>query len=188
MSDENQVDSSRRGLLVATAAAGGIAGVAGAGAFVATFEPSERAKAAGAPVEVDVADLKPGEMKTVEWRGKPVWVLRRTPEMVASLQKTGGDLADPKSERNADDLTPAYARNEHRSIKPEFLVAVGICSHLGRNSRPGHSHRYRAIGRAGSCVHVMVRHLILPGECSRTNLLLITCRFHVTCTPVIPAS
>jgi ubiquinol-cytochrome c reductase iron-sulfur subunit len=136
MSDENQVDSSRRGLLVATAAAGGIAGVAGAGAFVATFEPSERAKAAGAPVEVDVADLKPGEMKTVEWRGKPVWVLRRTPEMVASLQKTGGDLADPKSERNAEDLTPDYARNEHRSIKPEFLVAVGICSHLGCSPSP----------------------------------------------------
>jgi ubiquinol-cytochrome c reductase iron-sulfur subunit len=78
-----------------------------------------------------VADLKPGEMKTVEWRGKPVWVLRRTPEMVASLQKTGGDLADPKSERNADDLTPDYARNEHRSIKPEFLVLYAACTHLG---------------------------------------------------------
>ena len=131
MSDENQVDSSRRGLLVATAAAGGVAGVAGAGAFVATFEPSERAKAAGAPVEVDIADLKPGEMKTVEWRGKPVWIVKRTPDMVESLKKMDSQLADPKSERNPDDLTPDYARNEARSIKPEILVAVGICSHLG---------------------------------------------------------
>jgi ubiquinol-cytochrome c reductase iron-sulfur subunit len=87
MSDEKQVDAGRRGLLVATCAAGGVAGLAGAGAFVSTFEPSERAKAAGAPVEVDIADLKPGEMKTVEWRGKPVWIVKRTPDMVASLKK-----------------------------------------------------------------------------------------------------
>jgi ubiquinol-cytochrome c reductase iron-sulfur subunit len=131
MSDENQVDSSRRGLLVATCAAGGVAGLAATAAFVSTFEPSERAKAAGAPVEIDIADLKPGEMKTVEWRGKPVWVIKRTPDMVSSLKKTDALVADPKSERNADDLTPAYARNEYRSIKPEILVAVGICSHLG---------------------------------------------------------
>jgi ubiquinol-cytochrome c reductase iron-sulfur subunit len=131
MSDENQVDSGRRGLLVATCAAGGVAGLAAAGAFVSTFEPSERAKAAGAPVEVDIGDLKSGEMKTVEWRGKPVWIIKRTPEMVSSLKKTDTQVADPKSERNPDDLTPAYARNETRSIKPEILVAVGICSHLG---------------------------------------------------------
>ncbi len=131
MSDENQVDSGRRGLLVATCAAGGMAGLATAGAFVSTFEPSERAKAAGAPVEIDIGDLKPGEMKTVEWRGKPVWVIKRTPEMVASLKKTDAQVADPKSERNPDELTPDYARNEYRSIKPEILVAVGICSHLG---------------------------------------------------------
>jgi ubiquinol-cytochrome c reductase iron-sulfur subunit len=131
MSNEKQVDSGRRGLLVATCAAGGVAGLATAGAFVSTFQPSERAKAAGAPVEVDIASLVPGEMKTVEWRGKPVWILKRSPEMVASLKKTDGQVADPKSERNADDLTPEYARNEHRSIKPEILVAVGICSHLG---------------------------------------------------------
>ena len=131
MSDENQVDSSRRGLLVATCAAGSVAGLAATAAFVSTFEPSERAKAAGAPVEIDIADLKPGEMKTVEWRGKPVWVIKRTPDMVSSLKKTDALVADPKSERNVDDLTPAYARNEYRSIKPEILVAVGICSHLG---------------------------------------------------------
>jgi ubiquinol-cytochrome c reductase iron-sulfur subunit len=131
MSNEKQVDSGRRGLLVATCAAGGVAGLATAGAFVSTFQPSERAKAAGAPVEVDIEGLAPGEMKTVEWRGKPVWILKRTPEMVASLKKTDGQVADPKSERNADDLTPEYARNEYRSIKPEILVAIGICSHLG---------------------------------------------------------
>jgi ubiquinol-cytochrome c reductase iron-sulfur subunit len=131
MSNEKQVDSGRRGLLVATCAAGGVAGLATAGAFVSTFQPSERAKAAGAPVEVDIAGLAPGEMKTVEWRGKPVWILKRSPEMVASLKKTDGQVADPNSERNASDLTPEYARNEYRSRKPEILVAVGICSHLG---------------------------------------------------------
>ena len=131
MSNEKQVDSGRRGLLVATCAAGGVAGLATAGAFVSTFQPSEKAKAAGAPVEVDIAGLAPGEMKTVEWRGNPVWIMRRSPEMLAALPKIDGQLADPKSERNPDDLTPEYARNGHRSIKPEILVAVGICSHLG---------------------------------------------------------
>ncbi|WP_019139624.1 ubiquinol-cytochrome c reductase iron-sulfur subunit [Noviherbaspirillum massiliense] len=131
MSNEKQVDSGRRGLLVATCAAGGVAGLATAGAFVSTFQPSERAKAAGAPVEVDISDLAPGEMKTVEWRGKPVWILKRSPAMVAELPKLDPLLADPKSQRNPDDLTPPYARNEHRSIKPDVLVAVGICSHLG---------------------------------------------------------
>jgi len=131
MSNEKQVDSGRRGLLVATCAAGGVAGLATAGAFVSTFQPSERAKAAGAPVEVDIAGLAPGEMKTVEWRGKPVWILKRSPEMVESLKKTDPQVADPKSERNPNELTPEYARNEYRSRKPEILVAVGICSHLG---------------------------------------------------------
>jgi len=131
MSNEKQVDSGRRGLLVATCAAGGVAGLASAGAFVSTFQPSERAKAAGAPVEVDIADLAPGVLKTVEWRGKPVWILKRSPEMLAALPKLESQLADPNSERNPAELTPEYARNEHRSRTPEVLVAVGICSHLG---------------------------------------------------------
>lgn len=132
-SDAKEVDSGRRGLLVATCAAGGVAGLATAGAFVSTFQPSERAKAAGAPVEVDIGSLAPGEMKTVEWRGKPVWVLKRTPQMISVLKsgKADGELADPKSERNKDELTPEYARNEFRSLKPDLFVAVGICSHLG---------------------------------------------------------
>jgi len=131
MSEEKQVDSGRRGLLVATCAAGGVAGLSTAGVFVSTFQPSERAKAAGAPVEVDIAGMAPGEMKTVEWRGKPVWILRRSQEMLDTLGHVTDQLADPKSERAPDELTPEYARNEYRSIKPEYLVAVGICSHLG---------------------------------------------------------
>ena len=99
--------------------------------FVSTFQPSERAKAAGAPVEVDLAGMAPGEMRTVEWRGKPVWILKRSEEMVASLKKTDAQVADPNSERKPDELTPEYARNEYRSIKPDVLVAVGICTHLG---------------------------------------------------------
>ena len=106
-------------------------GVATAIPFVSTFQPSERAKAAGAAVEVDIAEIKPGEKITVEWRGKPVWIVRRTPEQVAALAGIDGQLADPKSERKPSELTPEYARNEARSIKPEFFVAVGICSHLG---------------------------------------------------------
>ena len=133
MSIEKQVDSGRRGLLVATCAAGGVVGVATAGALVSTFQPSERAKAAGAPVEVDISDVKPGEMKVVEWRGKPVWILRRTPEMLASLQQNDALVADPKSEKTFQLDMPEYAKNEFRA-RPEHkevLVTVGICSHLG---------------------------------------------------------
>ena len=79
----------------------------------------------------DISGIKPGEKITVEWRGKPVWIVKRTPDQLASLPKVDALLADPKSERKADELTPAYARNENRSIKPETLVVVGICSHLG---------------------------------------------------------
>ncbi len=112
--------------------AGAVGGASVAVPFVASFTPSERAKAAGAPVEVDVGALKPGERLTVEWRGKPVWIIRRTPEQIASLKKTEGDVADPLSKRNPVDITPMEScRNQWRSVKPEFLVAVGICSHLG---------------------------------------------------------
>ncbi|WP_338716617.1 ubiquinol-cytochrome c reductase iron-sulfur subunit [Herbaspirillum sp. DW155] len=131
MTDENQVDASRRGLLVATCAAGGVAGLATAGAFVSTLQPSERAKAAGAPVEVDISSLAPGEMRTVEWRGKPVWILKRTPEMIASLKQTDGEVADPNSKRTDFSQTPDYALNEWRSVRKDILVVVGICPHLG---------------------------------------------------------
>ena len=131
MSNEKQVDSGRRFLLGATCAAGGAVAVGTGAVLVSTFQPSEKAKAAGASVEVDIAGMAPGEMKTVEWRGKPVWILKRSEDMVKSLNATNDDVADPKSERAPDDLTPEYARNQHRSRKPDVLVAVGICSHLG---------------------------------------------------------
>jgi ubiquinol-cytochrome c reductase iron-sulfur subunit len=130
MSD-SPVDQGRRTWVAMTAGAGAIGAAAVAVPFVSSITPSERAKAAGAAVEADISGLKPGEKMTVEWRGKPVWILRRTPEQLEGLKKLDPQLADPKSQRKVDELTPAYARNEHRSIKPEFLVAVGICSHLG---------------------------------------------------------
>ncbi len=129
MSD-SPADTGKRTWLIAS----GCAGVVGAGftavPFVGSFLPSERARAAGAPVEADISELKPGEKMTVEWRGKPVWIVRRTPEQLASLPKLDNQMADPKSERKAYPI-PEYANNEARSIKPEYLVVVGICSHLG---------------------------------------------------------
>jgi len=127
---ESSVDSSKRTWLIASTCAGAAGGMAVAVPFVSTFAPSERAKAAGAAVEVDISGIKPGEKVTVEWRGKPVWIIRRTPEQVESLKKTEAQVADPNSDRKAYP-TPAYAKNQHRSIKPEFFVGVGICSHLG---------------------------------------------------------
>jgi len=124
------VDTGRRTWIAITCGAGAIGGVATAVPFVSTFAPSERARAAGAPVQVDISAVKPGEKLTVEWRGKPVWIVRRTPEQLASLKQTDALVADPKSDRTQYP-TPAYAKNEVRSIKPEFLVVVGICSHLG---------------------------------------------------------
>lgn len=130
MSD-TPIDSSKRTWLIASGCAGAVGGVAVAVPFVSTFQPSEKAKAAGAAVEVDISALKPGEKLTVEWRGKPVWIIKRTQEQLAELPSLDSQLADPKSERNPAELTPEYARNTARSIKPEILVAVGICSHLG---------------------------------------------------------
>ncbi|MBH9553257.1 ubiquinol-cytochrome c reductase iron-sulfur subunit [Inhella sp. 4Y17] len=126
----SEVDNSKRTWMMATGCAGAVGGVAVAVPFVKTFSPSERALAAGAAVEVDIGGMKPGEKLTVEWRGKPVWIVRRTPEQLEALKKTTPQVADPESKRTAYP-TPEYAKNEHRSIKPEYFVAVGICSHLG---------------------------------------------------------
>ena len=111
---QDAIDPSRRAWVGIACGAGAVGGIAAAVPFVSSFAPSERAKAAGAAVEVDISTLKPGEMQTVEWRGKPVWILKRTPEQLESLKKTESQVADPQSLR-----------------KPELLVAVGICSHLG---------------------------------------------------------
>ena len=127
---ETVADPARRTWIAITCGAGAVGGVAVAVPFVSTFAPSERAKAAGAPVQVDISSLRPGEKLTVEWRGKPVWILRRTPEQLESLKKTQAQVADPNSDRTAYP-TPEYAKNPHRSIKPEVFVGVGICSHLG---------------------------------------------------------
>ena len=123
-------DGSRRTAIALTGAASAVAGLATAIPFVSSFQPSERAKAAGAPVEVDIGDMAPGELRRVEWRGKPVWIVRRTKEMLSSLAKTEAQLADPTSKRT-EYPTPDYAKNPYRSIKPEYLIVVGICSHLG---------------------------------------------------------
>ncbi|KMN81749.1 ubiquinol-cytochrome c reductase iron-sulfur subunit [Chromobacterium alkanivorans] len=126
---EQQVDAGRRRFLtVATSAVGGVAAAGVATPFLMSFFPSERAKAAGAPVEVDIGKIEPGQKINVEWRGKPVWVLNRTPEQLKNLPKLDDKLVDPKSEM---DQQPTYCQNEHRSIKPELLIAVGICTHLG---------------------------------------------------------
>ena len=130
MSDQ-QIDNGKRTWLIASSCAGVVGAGFAAVPFVSSFEPSERARAAGAAVEADISGLKPGEKMTVEWRGQPVWIIRRTPEQIAELPKNDPLLADPQSKRNADELTPTYARNEARSIKPEILVVVGICTHLG---------------------------------------------------------
>jgi ubiquinol-cytochrome c reductase iron-sulfur subunit len=126
--DSMEHDEERRKMIMVTGGIAGVAAIATAVPFVSSFAPSERARAMGASVEADIADILPGGVKTVEWRGKPVWIMRRTPEMLAGLSALDSKLVDPKSER---DQQPAYARNPHRSIKEEYLVAVGICTHLG---------------------------------------------------------
>ena len=128
MSTEGKVDCGRRRLLVATAAVGGVGVVTAMVPFVSSMLPSERAKAAGAPVEVDVGKLAPGQMITVEWRGKPVWIFNRSPEMLETLAKLDEAVADPKSEQPQQ---PIECKNETRSLKPNLLVVVGICTHLG---------------------------------------------------------
>ena len=127
---DKQPDASRRRWIAITSVAGAAGAAAAAVPFVSALQPSERAKAAGAPVEVDISALQPGDLLRVEWRGKPVWVLRRTPQMLESLKQTDDDVGDPGSARTAYP-TPDYAKNQWRSIKPEYLVVVGICSHLG---------------------------------------------------------
>jgi ubiquinol-cytochrome c reductase iron-sulfur subunit len=124
------VDQGKRTWLIATGCAGAVGGVATAVPFVSTFAPSERAKAAGAAVEVDIGGLAPGQKLTVEWRGKPVWIVHRTKEQLDALKGNDPELADPQSDRKAYPI-PEYAKNEWRSLKPEYLVVVGICSHLG---------------------------------------------------------
>jgi ubiquinol-cytochrome c reductase iron-sulfur subunit len=124
-----KVDARKRKFLIAaTSAVGGVAVAGVAVPLVMSMLPSARARAAGAPVEVDISKVEPGMLLTVEWRGKPVWIVNRTPEMLGMLGKHDDKLTDPKSEQPQQ---PDYCTNPTRSIKPELLVAVGICTHLG---------------------------------------------------------
>ncbi|MDO9012174.1 MAG: ubiquinol-cytochrome c reductase iron-sulfur subunit [Gallionella sp.] len=125
---ENVDNNKRRLLIAASAAAGGVAAVGAGAPFVLSLMPSERAKAAGAPIEVDVSGIEPGAMMSVEWQGKPVWIVHRTQEMLDILTKHDTELADPTSEVPQQ---PEYCNNPTRSIKPEFLVVLGVCTHLG---------------------------------------------------------
>ena len=123
------VDKGRRQLLTAATVLTGAVGAAFAAApFLASWKPSARAKALGAPVQIDISKLEAGAMLKVEWRGKPVWVVRRTPEMLARLPDSAAMLADPESQASDQ---PEYAQNEARAVRPEFLVVLGVCTHLG---------------------------------------------------------
>ena len=123
------VDLSRRRMLVGVTAAVGAVGIVGAAVpFVKSWNPSAKAKAAGAPVTADLSGLEPGQQMVVEWRGKPVWVVRRTPEALADLKKVEGSLRDPKSDES---IQPEFAKNEYRSLNKDYLILVGICTHLG---------------------------------------------------------
>ncbi len=125
----DQVDTGRRHFLtVATTATGAVGAAFALAPFLASWKPSARAKAMGAPVEVDVSKLEPGALMKIEWRGKAIYVVRRTPEMIAALKNHDGILRDPQS--NESDQ-PAFAKNETRALKPEYLVLVGVCTHLG---------------------------------------------------------
>jgi ubiquinol-cytochrome c reductase iron-sulfur subunit len=123
------VNAGRRRFLTAATSVVGAAGAVGlAVPFVGSWNPSAKAKAAGAPVKADISKIEPGQMIVVEWRGKPVYIVRRTAEALESIKKVDGQLKDPSS---ANSVQPAYAKNEFRAIKDEFLVLLGLCTHLG---------------------------------------------------------
>lgn len=136
--EEERVDGSRRTWLIATSVMGGFGGVAAVVPFVDSLEPSAKAKAGGAPVEVDISGLKPGEMMTVSWRGKPVWILNRTDDMLAEVKKADGEVADPKSQNPFTIPLPEYCNNEYRSRADHknILVVVAVCTHLGCSPTP----------------------------------------------------
>jgi len=127
-------DPERRFWINTACALGGVAGAATVIPLATSFAPSEKARAAGAPVEVDISGIAPGELRTVEWRGKPVWILRRTKEQLADLEGHNNELADPDSDRPG--FTPEFAKNEYRARNPEYFVCVAICTHLGCSPTP----------------------------------------------------
>jgi ubiquinol-cytochrome c reductase iron-sulfur subunit len=137
MSNQGVDPGRRRFLTLTTSVVGGAGAAAAVWPFLASLKPSERAKALGAPVTLDVSKVEPGQRVTVAWRGKPVWIVRRTPDMLEALPKVTDDLRDPES---AEPQQPEYIKGETRSLKPEMLVMVGSCTHLGCSPtfRPDH--------------------------------------------------
>ncbi len=128
MSSEGIDKSRRRFLTAATSVVGGAGVVAVAVPFLSTWNPSARAQSAGAPVEADISKLEPGAQLIVKWQGKPVWIVNRDKKALATLSEHNDMLRDPASDKS---IQPEYCKNEHRSIKPEYLVVIGICTHLG---------------------------------------------------------
>ena len=128
MTESNKSLNRRNFLANLTKVMGGVGGIFAVIPFLSTMSPSEKAKSAGAPVEIDVSGLKPGAFKVVEWRGKPVWIVRRTSEMINNTQEDNDILSDPKS---LEEHQPKYTQNKFRSLNPEYLVLLGVCTHLG---------------------------------------------------------
>ena len=128
MIDDGINTGRRRFLTTSATVVGGVGVLVTAVPFVSTLTPSAKARAAGAPVEVDISDIQPGERKIVKWQGKPVWILRRDETSLNSLSELDSEVRDPESEENQQ---PKYARNHYRSIKPEYLIILGLCTHLG---------------------------------------------------------
>jgi ubiquinol-cytochrome c reductase iron-sulfur subunit len=186
-----QVDQGkRRFLIAATTAVGGVAAAAVAVPFITSMLPSERAKAAGAPVEADISKIESGAMITVEWRGKPVWLINRSQEMMAALAKHDDKLSDPKLEVTTQQ--PAYCQNASRSIKSNLMVLVGICTHLGCSPSPKlqagnemgadwpggffcpcHGSRFDLAGRVFKGSPAPINLVVPPHKYINDNLLLI---------------
>ncbi|ACT49531.1 MULTISPECIES: ubiquinol-cytochrome c reductase iron-sulfur subunit [Methylovorus] len=186
-----QVDQGkRRFLIAATTAVGGVAAAAVAVPFITSMLPSERAKAAGAPVEADISKIESGAMITVEWRGKPVWLINRSQEMMAALTQHDDKLSDPKLEVTTQQ--PAYCQNASRSIKSNLMVLVGICTHLGCSPSPKlqagnemgadwpggffcpcHGSRFDLAGRVFKGSPAPINLVVPPHKYLNDNLLLI---------------
>ena len=146
MDNDKPNPNRRRFLTTAATAMGGVGVVAAAVPFIGTLAPSARTRLSGGPVEVDISQLQPNEMMVVEWRGKPIWILRRSQKIVDNLVNINDDLRDPESRGDSDKKQiPEYAHNIHRSKNPEYLVLIGICTHLGCSPeyvRPDEPHNY----------------------------------------------
>ena len=188
MSSEKSVNEQRRMLVVSTGAVGAAGALAAVATLFASMAPSERAKAAGAPVEVDLAKLEPGMLITEEWRGKPVWILHRTDDMLNKLGDTADLVSDPDSRLP---MQPDYATNVERSIKPEYLVLVGICTHTWvvlqpKNLRLESPLDLGLTGAVDFSVHATALSLISLGEFIKVCLLRLISKFHHTNFCLIP--